>query len=254
MVARVTGSAPTDVQRAIDRRSTGRSGAPAILVAEDDRRMRGFLRTVLSDHGFRVHAAETEEQGIALASTHNPDFVVLDLGRPDIDGVRITSRLRTWTTVPIMILSAYGAEGQKVAAFRAGANDFMTKPFFTSELLERVGVWLRHTRRPSADAKDAVLKLGDYHVDFDSRRVFVAGHEVSLTPTEYKLFGLLMRNAGKALTYEEILLAVWGPAYAKETPYVHIYMRHLRQKLESDPARPRFLLTEPRVGYRLRVA
>jgi two-component system KDP operon response regulator KdpE len=216
--------------------------------------MRGFLRTVLSDHGFRVHVAETEEQGIAHASTRNPDFVVLDLGLPDIDGVRVTRRLRTWTTVPIMILSAHGGEKQKVAAFRAGANDYMTKPFFTGELLERVDVWLRHTRRPRVDAKDAVLELGDYRVDFDSRRVFVAGQEVSLTPTQYKLFGVLMRNAGKVLTHEEILLAVWGPAYAKETPYVHIYMRHLRQKLERDPARPHFLLTEPRIGYRLRVA
>jgi two-component system KDP operon response regulator KdpE len=213
--------------------------------------MRGYLRAVLSDHGFRVHVAETEEQGIEHASTHNPDFVVLDLGVPDIDGVRITSRLRTWTAVPIMILSAHGGEGQKVAAFRAGANDYVTKPFFTSELLERVEVWLRHTRRPSVDAKDAVLEVGDYRVDFDSRRVFVAGEEVSLTPTQYRLFSVLMRNAGKVLTHEEILLAVWGRAYAKETPYVHIYMRHLRQKLERDPARPRFLLTEPRIGYRL---
>jgi len=250
----VVGTVAADEQQGSDRRSTGRGAAPAILIVEDDRRMRGFLRTVLWDHGFRVYAAETEEQGLALASTHNPDFVVLDLGIPDVDGVRVTSRLRTWTTVPIMILSAHGAEGQKVAAFRAGANDYMTKPFFTSELLERVGVWLRHTRRPSVDAKDAVLKLGDYRVDFESRRVFVEGQEVSLTPTQYKLFGVLMRNAGKVLTHEEILLAVWGPAYAKETPYVHIYMRHLRQKLERDPARPRYLLTEPRVGYRLRVA
>jgi two-component system KDP operon response regulator KdpE len=250
----VTGTAPADGQRSIDRGSTGRGAAPAILVVEDDRRMRDFLRATLLEHGFRVHAAETEEQGLAVASTHNPDFVVLDLGLPDIDGVRVTSRLRTWTTVPILILSAQGGERHKVAAFRAGANDYMTKPFFTSELLERVEVWLRHTRRPSVDAKNAVLELGDYRVDFDSRRVFVAGQEVSLTPTQYKLFGVLMRNPGKVLTHEEILLAVWGPAYAKETPYVHIYMRHLRQKLERDPARPRYLLTEPRVGYRLRVA
>jgi two-component system KDP operon response regulator KdpE len=240
-------------QRDIDRRSTGRGAAPAILVAEDDRRMRGFLRSVFSEQGFRVHLAATEEEGLAQATTHNPDFVVLDLGLPEIDGVRVTSRLRTWTTVPIMFLSTHGGEAQKVAAFRAGANDYMTKPFFTSELLERVGVWLRHTRRPSVDAKDAVLALGDYRVDFDSRRVFVGGQEVSLTPIQYKLFSVLMRNAGKVLTHQEILLAVWGPAYAKETPYVHIYMRHLRQKLERNPARPRYLLTEPRVGYRLRV-
>jgi two-component system KDP operon response regulator KdpE len=215
--------------------------------------MRGFLRTILTDHGFRVHLASTEDECIAQASTNNPDFVLLDLGLPEIDGVRVTGRLRHATSVPIMILSAHGGEAQKVAAFRAGVNDYLTKPFFTGELLERVGVWLRHTRRPSVDVKDAVLTLGQYSVDFETRRVFMAGQEVSLTPTQYKLFTVLMRNAGKVLTHQEILLAVWGPAYAKETPYVHIYMRHLRQKLERDPARPEFLLTEPRVGYRLRV-
>ncbi len=223
---------------------------PLILVVEDEPRMRAHLRATLSDQRFRITEAETGAEGLAQAAGRNPDFVVLDLGLPDMDGIEVTTKLREWTAVPILILSARYEEGEKVAALDAGANDYLTKPFGAGELFARIRVWLRQSLRAKADS---VLEVGDLRIDFGKRLAFAGQREVHLTATQYKLFGTLMRNAGKVLTHEQILLSVWGPAYTKETPYLRVYMGQLRQKLEKDPARPRYLTTEPGIGYRLRV-
>jgi two-component system, OmpR family, KDP operon response regulator KdpE len=234
-----------------ERSDSARGVMPLILVVEDDRRMRAYLRATLSDQRFRIAEAETGAEALAQAAGHNPDFVVLDLGLPDMDGTEVTTKLREWTAVPILILSARGEEADKIAALDAGANDYLTKPFGTGELLARIRVWLRQSQRADADSPSSVLDVGDLRLDFAKRLAFVGGREVRLTATQYKLFGTLMRNAGKILTHEQILLTVWGPAYTKETQYLRVYMGQLRQKFEKDPARPRYLITEPGIGYRL---
>jgi two-component system KDP operon response regulator KdpE len=226
---------------------------PRILVIEDERHMRAYLRATLSDQHFRVAEAETGAEGLAQAAGHNPDFVVLDLGLPDMDGIEVTTKLREWTAVPILILSARAEEAEKIAALDAGANDYLTKPFGTGELLARIRVWLRESQRADADSLSSTLEVGGLRIDFGKRLAFVGDREVRLTPTQYKLFGTLMRNAGKILTHEQILVTVWGPAYTKETQYLRVYMGQLRQKFEKDPARPRYLITEQGIGYRLRV-
>jgi len=225
---------------------------PLVLVVEDDRRMRKYLRATLADQRFRVVDAESGSEGLIQASGHNPDLVILDYGLPDFDGIQVTTKLREWTAAPILMLSARDEEHDKVAALDAGANDYLTKPFGTSELLARIRVWLRHTQRATSDSLDSTLEVGELRIDFSRRLAFVGDREVRLTPTQYKLFGTMMRNAGKVLTHEQILFSVWGPAYTKETQYLRVYMGQLRQKLENDPARPRYLVTEPGVGYRLR--
>ncbi len=226
---------------------------PLVLVVEDDSRMRKYLRTTLSDQRFRVVEAETGAEGLTQAAGHNPDLIVLDFMLPDLTGVQVTTRLREWTPAPILILSAHDEEQEKVAALDAGANDFLTKPFATNELLARMRVWLRHTQRAETDSLNSVLEVGELRIDFEKRLAFVGDREVRLTRTQYKLFGVLMRNAGKVLTHEQILFTVWGPAYTKETQYLRVYMGKLRQKFEKDAARPRYLVTEPGVGYRLRL-
>jgi two-component system KDP operon response regulator KdpE len=238
---------------------TGRSPAgplaavtPLILIVEDDRRMRKYLRGTLSDQHLRVVETENGAQALAQASAHNPDLVVLDFGLPDIDGIQVTTKLREWSAAPILILSARDEEFDKIAALDAGANDYLTKPFGTAELLARIRVWLRHTQRAPADSLHSILEVGRLRIDFDRRLAYVDAREVRLTPTQYKLFATLMRNAGKVLTHEQILFAVWGPAYTRETQYLRVYMGQLRQKFETEPARPRHLVTEPGVGYRLR--
>lgn len=227
---------------------------PLVLLVEDDGRMRKYLRTTLADQRFRVVDAETGSEGLILAAGHNPDLVVLDFSLPDLDGVQVTTKLREWTPAPILIVSAHDQVHEKVAALDAGANDFLTKPFATGELLARIRVWLRHIQRAEADSLSSVLEVGDLRIDFERRLAFVADREVRLTPTQYKLFGVLMRNAGKVLTHEQILFTVWGPSYTKETQYLRVYMGKLRQTFEPEPARPRYFVTEPGVGYRLRVA
>ncbi len=225
---------------------------PLVLVVEDDRRMRKYLRATLADQRFRVVDAESGSEGLIQASGHNPDLVILDYGLPDFDGIQVTTKLREWTAAPILMLSARDEEHDKVAALDAGANDYLTKPFGTGELLARIRVWLRLTQRANSDSLDSTLTVGELRIDFGKRIAFVGDREVRLTPTQYKLFGTMMRNAGKVLTHEQILFSVWGPAYTKETQYLRVYMGQLRQKLEADPARPRYLVTEPGVGYRLR--
>ncbi len=231
-----------------------RPGMPLILVIEDDARMRKYLRATLADQNFRVVDAENGAQGLAQSAAHNPDLVLLDFALPDFDAVHVTTKLREWTAAPILILSVHDEEREKVAALDAGANDFLTKPFSTGELLARIRVWLRHTQRADTDSLDSILQVGDLKVDFAKRIALLRGEEVRLTPMQYKLFSTMMRNAGKVLTHEQILFLVWGPAYTKETQYLRVYMGKLRQKFEDDPARPRYFLTEPGVGYRLRAS
>jgi two-component system KDP operon response regulator KdpE len=214
--------------------------------------MRRYLRATLADERFRVVDAETGGEALARAQGHNPDLVLLDFTLPDMDGIHVTTKLREWTTAPILMISARDEESETVAALDAGANDYLTKPFGTGELLARIRVWLRQTQRATSESLDSSLQVGNLRIDFERRVAFVDDREVRLTPTQYKLFGTLMRNAGKVLTHEQILLAVWGPAYTKETQYLRVYMGKLRQKLEQDPASPRYLITEPGVGYRLR--
>jgi two-component system KDP operon response regulator KdpE len=232
--------------------TTPRPLMPLVLIVEDDNRMRKYLRTTLADQRFRVVDAETGAEALVQAAGHNPDLVLLDFALPDLNGVQVTTKLREWTPAPILIVSAHDAEHEKVAVLDAGANDFLTKPFATGELLARIRVWLRHTQRADTDSLSSALDVGDLRIDFEKRLAYVAGREVRLTPTQYKLFGVMMRNAGKVLTHEQILFMVWGPAYTKETQYLRVYMGKLRQTFEKEPARPRYFITEPGVGYRLR--
>ncbi|MGA3123443.1 MAG: response regulator [Polyangiaceae bacterium] len=223
-----------------------------VLVIDDESQMRRFLRSSLAANGCKLIEAANGTEGLAEAASQHPDVILLDLGLPDIDGIEVTRRLREWTDTPIIILSARGQDQDKIAALDAGADDYLTKPFSLPELLARIRVAERHAERRS-DKKDAVFILGDLRIDLVSRVVTVAGDEVRLTPIEYKLLATLARRAGRVLTYQQLLKEVWGPRYATQKQYLHVYMGHLRNKLEQDPARPRFLLTEPGVGYRLKL-
>ena len=223
-----------------------------VLVIDDEPQVRRFLRSSLASADYKLLEAATGAEGLSAAAAHNPDVILLDLGLPDIDGVEVTRRLREWTTTPIIILSARGLEPDKVAALDAGADDYLTKPFSLPELLARIRVAGRHAEQ-RADKKEAIFTLGDLRIDLASRVVTLAGAEVRLTPIEYKLLTTLARKAGRVLTYQQLLKDVWGPRYATQKQYLHVYMGHLRSKLEHDSTRPRFLLTEPGVGYRLKV-
>ena len=222
---------------------------PLVLVVEDDAQVRRFLRAALSSHAFRLVEAGTVREAEQLATSHNPDVYLLDLGLPDGDGVDLARRLREWTRAPIIVLSARGREEDKVNALDAGADDYLTKPFGVNELLARLRVALRHAQ--ATPAGDPVLEAGPLRVDLARREVTVEGREVRLTPTEFKLLALLARHAGKVLTHRQILKEVWGPN-ATEAHWVRVHMAELRKKVEADPARPRLLVTEPGVGYRLR--
>ncbi len=219
-----------------------------ILLIEDEPHVRRFLRAALAKNGYRVVEAVTAEEGITLASTVNPDVVLLDLGLPDVDGIDVTRRLREWMTAPIVVISARGREQDKVDALDVGADDYLTKPFGLDELLARLRVAMRH----AAKKGEAIFVMDDLRVDREKRIVQLRGEEVHLTPIQYKLLVFLVRHAGKVLTHRQILSEVWGPAYATQAQYLRVYMGQLRQKLEVDPARPRYLLTEPGVGYRLK--
>jgi two-component system KDP operon response regulator KdpE len=234
------------------REASARTVMPLVLLIEDDRRMRKYLRAALSDQRLRVVDAESGSDGLAQAASHNPDLILLDFALPDMDAIQVTTKLREWTAAPILVLSVRDEEPDKIAVLDAGANDYLTKPFRTGELLARIRVWLRHTQRADADALGSVLEVGELRIDFAKRLAFARGQEVRLTPTQYKLFAMLMRNAGRVLTHEQILFTVWGPAYTKETQYLRVYMGKLRQKFEESPARPRYFVTESGIGYRLR--
>ena len=226
---------------------------PIILIVEDEAQMRRFLRTSLANQGYRIVEATTGEEAVLRARAHNPDLVLLDLGLPDMDGIEVARQLRQWMRAPIVIVSARGQEDDKVRALDEGADDYLTKPFGAKELMARIRVALRHAAHAGAPATpDGVLVAGDIRLDLEKRMVHVGQEEVHLTPIEYKLLTVLMKAAGKVLTHRQILRTVWGPTNAENTQYLRVYMTQLRHKLERDPARPKHLLTEPGVGYRLR--
>lgn len=221
-----------------------------ILVVEDESPIRKFLRISLESNGFAMQEAETAEQGLRMASAEPPDAVILDLGLPDADGLDVIRRLREWTSVPIIVLSARGREADKIAALDGGADDYLTKPFGVGELLARLRVAMRHSSRV-AQSEEPTFHVGGLRVDLAARRVFMEEQEVHLTPTEYRLLTTLIRHVGKVVTHRQLLKEVWGPDSVEENQYLRVYLGQLRRKIERDPARPRYLLTEPGVGYRL---
>jgi two-component system KDP operon response regulator KdpE len=226
--------------------------APVVLLIEDEPQMRRFLRATLESHDFQLVEAATAREGMAHATGRNPDVILLDLGLPDGDGIDLTRRMREWSATPIIVISARGKEQDKIAALDAGADDYLTKPFGVGELLARLRVALRHAARAADGRDEPTFSSGELRVDLAKRLVFVGDTEVHLTPTEYKLLTTLVRHAGKVLTHRMLLKEVWGPNVVEHTHYVHVYVTQLRHKLEQDPTRPRYLLTEPGVGYRLK--
>jgi two-component system, OmpR family, KDP operon response regulator KdpE len=225
---------------------------PVVLLIEDEPQMRRFLRAAFGTQRLRLVEADTAREGLALAASHNPDVILLDLGLPDADGIDVTRQLREWTGVPIIVLSARGQEHDKIAALDAGADDYLTKPFAVGELLARIRVALRHAARSAIDEPLQAFTSGRVRVDLVRRQVFVDDAEVHLTPTEYKLLTALVRYAGRVVTHRQLLKEVWGVGAIQQTHLLRVYMTQLRHKLEKDPARPRLLTTEPGVGYRLR--
>lgn len=228
--------------------------SPIAVVIEDEPQIRRFVRAALEAEGWQVHEAETARRGLSEAGTRKPDLLVLDLGLPDGDGLDVIRDVRGWSGVPIIVLSARQDEADKVAALDAGADDYLTKPFGVGELLARVRANLRRPRAAGTDGaveSDPVFRFGDVAVDRQARRVTRGGAEVHLTPIEYRLLLMLVANVGRVLTHRQLLREVWGPSHAEQSHYLRIYMGHLRQKLELDPAQPRHLLTETAVGYRL---
>lgn len=221
-----------------------------VVVIEDEPAISRFLCDTLAQHGMSPYPAMTGGQGLIEVATRKPDLVLLDLGLPDLDGVEVIRRLRAWSTVPILVLSARSQEMQKVAALDAGAEDYLTKPFGMAECLARVRVLLRRRTRDSAAAAQR-FRFGRVCVDPVQRRVEKDGREVRLTPVEYRLLGALIHDAGRVLTHRELLRTVWGPSSSESHQYLRVYMGHLRRKLEDDPARPRHILTETGIGYRL---
>lgn len=224
---------------------------PLILLVEDEPQMRRFLRVALEGSGYRYLEASTGEEGLAMAVQHRPDVILLDLGLPDMDGLDLMTRVREWSQTPVIVISARGQETDKIGALDVGADDYLTKPFGTGELLARIRVALRHAD-PGA-VEDPMFILGRWRVDLAKRQILIDGKEVHLTPLEYGLFTTLIRHAGKVVTQRQLLKEVWGGVAGAQPLYLRVYMAQLRHKLEEDPSRPRYLQTEPGVGYRLRM-
>ena len=224
---------------------------PVVVLIEDEPQIRRFLRATLTGQGYKLFEATTGADGVVEVGSRQPDVVIVDLGLPDMDGLEVIRRVREWTDVPVIVLSARGQERDKVTALDAGADDYVSKPFGAGELLARIRVALRHTAGASHESDDAVFKVGELQVDLLRRQVLVGDKEIHLTPIEYKLLTMLVRHAGKVVTHQQLLREVWGPAHTEQAHYARVYMAHLRHKLETEPARPRYLLTEPGVGYRL---
>jgi len=225
---------------------------PTVLVIEDEAQIRRFLRATLTANGYQLFEATTAQEGLVQAATRQPDVVILDLGLPDLDGLEVTRQLREWTTIPIIVLSARGQESDKVTALDAGADDYLTKPFSMGELLARLRVALRHAARTAQEPGEPIFVVGDLRVDLARRHVYIADQQVHLTPIEYKLLTTLVRYAGRVVTHRQLLQEGWGPGHTEANHYLRVYMGQLRHKLEADPARPRYLVTEPGVGYRLK--
>jgi two-component system KDP operon response regulator KdpE len=226
---------------------------PVVLVVDDEPQMRKFIRITLTANGYGVIEASAAAEAIQQAAAHTPDLVLLDLGLPDADGSEVIRRIREWSAMPILVISARGKEESKVLALDDGADDYVTKPFGAAELMARVRVALRHAARV-AGTPDAVVEIGEgIRVDLVKRIVEVRGQEIHLTPIEYKLLALLVKHAGMVLTHRQLLEQVWGPGHAHQMQYLRVYMTQLRHKLEPEPARPKHFVTEPGVGYRLRL-
>jgi len=226
--------------------------APTALLVEDEPQIRRFVRAALEEEGWHVHESASMQRGLIDAGTRRPDLVILDLGLPDGDGIDFIADLRQWSNVPVIVLSARVNEADKIKALDAGADDYLSKPFGTGELLARVRATLRRQRQPQAD-KAGQVKFGEVLVDVQNRRLTKRGEHIHLTPTEYRLLSVLVSNAGRVMTAPQLLRAVWGPAQSDNSHYLRIYMGHLRHKLEDDPAQPQYLLTETAVGYRLQL-
>jgi len=220
----------------------------AVLVIDDEPQMRRLLRVTLEANGYAVIDAASGKDGVVQAAQCRPEVILLDLGLPDLDGVEVLKRIREWSRVPVIILSVRDRENDKIAALDAGADDFVTKPFGSGELLARLRTALR---RGQPQPMEAIFRTGDLEVDLSARLVRKKGQEVKLTPTEYSLLRLLVIHAGKVLTHRQLLAEVWGPNAVEQTQYLRVHIAHLREKLEDDPARPQFLITEPAVGYRM---
>ena len=227
------------------------TAAPQIVVIEDEPQIRRFLRAALTTQGFRLVEAANGEDGLREVATRQPDLVILDLGLPDMDGVAVIRRIREWSAVPTIILSARGQEGDKISALDAGADDYVSKPFSMGELLARIRVALRHATQLAGEDGESVFSVGDLRVDLSKRHVYMGDREIHLTPIEYRLLAMLVKHAGKVLTHKQLLTEAWGPNQAEQAHYLRVYAAQLRRKLEKDPARPRYILTEPGVGYRL---
>ena len=224
---------------------------PCVVVIEDEPQIRRFLRAALGGQGYRVFEAATGEDGLVEAANRQPDVLIVDLGLPDIDGLAVIARVREWSAVPIIVLSAREQEQDKIKALDAGADDYLSKPFGVGELLARMRAALRRQAQLDRETPEPVFTVRDLHVDLAHRRVLVQDAEVHLTPIEYRLLATLVRYAGKVVTQRQLLRDVWGPNAADQAHYLRVYMAHLRRKLEAEPARPRYLITEPGVGYRL---
>ena len=225
--------------------------APAkILVIEDEPPIRKFIRITLEANSYAVSEAETGAKGLSLAASDPADCVILDLGLPDQDGLQVLQQLREWSNIPVIVLSARGRESDKVAALDAGADDYLTKPFSVGELLARIRVALRHAASIEKTS-EAVFVVGGLNVDLIRRQVKLGDEELRLTPNEYRLLAVLVKNAGKVVTHRQLLKEVWGPDSVHENQYLRVYMGQLRRKIEADAARPRYLITESGVGYRL---
>ncbi|HMU92311.1 MAG TPA: response regulator [Anaerolineales bacterium] len=221
-----------------------------ILVVDDERPIRRFLKASLGNE-YEVVEAVDGEDAIRVTATEKPDLVILDLGLPDMDGVEVTRRLREWTQIPIIIVSVREQETDKISALDAGADDYLTKPFGAGELMARIRVAMRHASSPETQA---VFESGDLLVNLSDRIVKVAGEEISLTPNEYDILRALVQHAGRVMTHHQLLRTVWGNAYENEAHLLRVNMSNLRRKIEADPARPRHIITEPGVGYRLKIA
>jgi two-component system KDP operon response regulator KdpE len=222
---------------------------PTVLIVEDEPEIRRFLRAALNAEDYRVVESAAGRRGAVDAATHKPDLAIVDLALPDIDGIAVIRRIREWSAMPIIVLSARVQERSKIEALDAGANDYVTKPFGIGELLARVRAALRHAVR--APSGSSALHLGDAVIDLDRRSATRAGTEIRLTPIEFRLLALLAKHRGMVVTHRQLLTTIWGPTHATDTHYLRIYMKQLRDKLETDPVRPRYLLTETGVGYRL---
>lgn len=220
-----------------------------ILVVDDEPPIRRYLRAALSAQGFTIYEAASGQEALNAVIADRPDIIILDLGLPDIDGIEVTRQLREWSQIPIIILSVREAEQDKIAALDAGADDYLTKPFGTGELMARMRVALR---RLTSKPDEPILQVGGLHMDISRRIVSVDGDQITLTPTEYEILRMLMQNAGKVITHHHLLRQVWGTAYESEMHILRVNISNLRRKIEPDPARPTYIHTEPGVGYRLK--